>query len=158
MLAFRHIISYNSCGEYHFFMHKSTDLLLKEKNIRPTQIRREILRLFIAMDYALSHSDINMFIGADFDPVTIYRTLTLFESKGLIHNVHEIDRTIKYAYCKNQCNTDGHHDNHPHFHCEQCKQVYCIYNVPIRKMDFPMKFREKKSIITSFGVCETCNK
>jgi Fur family ferric uptake transcriptional regulator len=65
--------------------------LLKKNQLSITESRQRILGLFLKSDGALSHADIEKRIADGIDRVTIYRTLQIFEEKGIIHNIPSSD-------------------------------------------------------------------
>ena len=79
--------------------------LLKEHDLRLTPSRLETLKVFIRHDYALSQPDLEKDLGDDFDRVTLYRTLTSFREKGVIHKVLDDAGATKYALCSHGCGT-----------------------------------------------------
>ncbi|MEY3321815.1 MAG: hypothetical protein RLZZ417_1398, partial [Bacteroidota bacterium] len=58
--------------------------LLKKHDLRLTQVRKEVLSVFLIKEQALSQSDIENDLGKT-DRITLYRTLRSFEDNGLIH-------------------------------------------------------------------------
>ncbi len=105
---------------------------------------------------ALSHADIEKNTGAAFDRVTIYRTLQSFVEHGLIHLIPTTDNSIKYALCKDDCQSGHHHDNHVHFVCDECKQTTCLDDIVIPIIKLPKGFTPYQSEMMISGVCKDC--
>ena len=78
------------------------ELLLTNK-IRKTQFRIELLEVFMNTKYGLSFKDVKERISSTQDKVTIYRALTIFEKKGIIHKVPNTNDVSKYAICAEAC-------------------------------------------------------
>ena len=100
-------------------MNTSTQVTLKEFNLRQTDARAEVLDVFFADSYALAHADIETRLADKFDRVTVYRTLKTFLEKGILHKVLDDEGSTKYALCKQQCHqtAHAHHHDHVHFKC-----------------------------------------
>ncbi|MBC7651231.1 MAG: transcriptional repressor, partial [Deinococcales bacterium] len=94
--------------------------ILKTNNLSITDSRKSILQLFKLSKGALAHADIEKKSSAQFDRVTIYRTLQKFVDKGIIHTIPTADNSVLYALCKDDCSAGHHHDNHVHFICDTC--------------------------------------
>jgi Fur family transcriptional regulator, ferric uptake regulator len=135
----------------------ASDRLLKTFKMRSTPSRQEILQLFLRKDYALSHGDIEKEISSALDRVTVYRTLRTFLDKGLIHKVLDDEGSLKYALCKEACNTVEHHHNHVHFKCTKCGQTNCL-NVEIPLVKLPVGYAGLEQNLLIQGICARCDK
>lgn len=129
--------------------------LLKDFDLRLTPSRKAILNLFLKKDFALSHGDIEKSVPAQFDRVTVYRTLKTFLDKGLIHKVLDDEGGIKYALCTSECNSTGHHHDHVHFKCTLCGQTNCL-SVDIPQIKLPKGYKALELNLLIQGVCENC--
>ena len=85
------------------------DIELKNHQLRPTKIRKVILRMFCEQESALSQKYIEESLQSSFDRVTIYRTLKSFTEKGIIHSIRDGERMIKYAISKEKNATFAFH-------------------------------------------------
>ena len=74
--------------------------VLKGNNLSKTLSRKKLLGLFLKANSALVHAEIEKELHTIIDRVTIYRTLKIFLSKGIIHLTPTIDNSIKYALTK----------------------------------------------------------
>jgi len=135
---------------------KKISTILKENNLSVTGGRQKILQLFLASDGALAHADIEKGAGENFDRVTIYRTLQVFQEKGIIHTIPTTDNSIKYALCKNDCTEGHHHDHHIHFVCEICHNTYCLDGVVTPQINLPANYSLTSVEVVAKGVCEIC--
>ncbi|HEV7348955.1 Fur family transcriptional regulator [Telluribacter sp.] len=129
---------------------------LKDHNLRSTSCREDILDTFLSKEVALSHGDIENYLGERFDRVTIYRTLKTFLEKGIIHKVLD-DEGVRYALCKDHCSEHDHHHDHIHFKCIQCGQTNCLANVHIPAVQLPDGYRANELNLLIQGRCPACN-
>ncbi|MEM9547025.1 MAG: transcriptional repressor [Bacteroidota bacterium] len=136
-------------------MEKALDLL-KKNNLRATPIRKQLLRLFLTSNNALSNQDIEKHLS-EVDRVTLYRTLKSFQEKGIIHRAFDGTGISKYASCSELCDAHEHHDEHLHFHCVECENTFCIDETPIPKLKMPEGFKSFKTKIVVDGVCQNCS-
>lgn len=131
--------------------------LLKKHNLRLTEIRKQILAVFIQSGkQALSSADIEQRLDKS-DRVTLYRTLKSFEETGLIHTAVDGSTKIKYALCSSDCNHEKHFDEHAHFYCTRCKQTTCLNEVVVPEIQLPKDYQlESKQLVLS-GICGDCH-
>jgi Fur family ferric uptake transcriptional regulator len=133
--------------------------LLEDSKIKPTPMRMLVLEQLILQQQNLSLTDIEDLLYPS-DRITIYRTLQTFIQHGLVHSIDTISNGSIYALCSEDCKSDLHLDNHPHFYCESCKQVTCnddfSYTVEI-KPNSP-QYRLNKVEINLKGLCPSCVK
>ncbi|HEY2721316.1 MAG TPA: transcriptional repressor [Chitinophagaceae bacterium] len=131
--------------------------ILKRNNLSVTESRKKILNLFLNVNGALAHGDIEKKAGEKFDRVTVYRTLQTFVEKGIIHIIPTTDNSVRYALCKNNC-TEGHHrDNHVHFTCLQCGITYCLEEVHVPEIRLPKGFLANEIEVVAKGTCSNCS-
>lgn len=130
--------------------------ILKANNLSITDSRKSILALFKLSKGALAHADIEKTSSAQFDRVTIYRTLQTFVDKGIIHTIPTADNSVLYALCKDDCSAGHHHDNHVHFICDVCDTTYCLDHVIIPLVTLPEGFKQKQTDVVVSGVCKNC--
>ena len=131
------------------------DDMLQDHHIKPTAQRLGVLSTFVRKKGAMSLSVIQQSLGKDFDRITLYRTLQLFEEKGLIHKIP--DKGIpSYALCKHDTIAHVHDDNHVHFKCITCDKTYCLDEVEIPEIVLPGKYQARKLNFLIEGVCAQC--
>jgi Fur family ferric uptake transcriptional regulator len=135
---------------------KDITALLKEKQLRSTEIRREILHLFVKYPHALSHGDITDLTGQAYDRVTLYRTLNTFVEKGLIHEIIDHDSKVKYNLCQANCEAGHHHDNHLHFKCNQCEHTFCLTHSEVPRVEVPENYQVQTVDVLLTGLCPQC--
>jgi Fur family transcriptional regulator, ferric uptake regulator len=131
--------------------------LLKSINMSVTDSRRQILDLFLGKKGdALKHSDIEKSLEG-LDRVTIYRTLQTFSEKGIIHSIPASDGSARYALCHGHCSEGHHHDNHVHFHCQECGTTQCLDDVMIPFVKLPRGFLSETIEMVITGYCNNCS-
>ena len=132
-----------------------TDSILRKKAVRITPMRQLLLEYFLQNDGTFGLIELeNSFPKSD--RITMYRTLKTFEEKGIIHSINNGASEIKYALCDEHCTPIHHIDQHPHFQCEQCKQITCIDSLVIPKMEVPKDYIQKEITMMIKGVCPDC--
>lgn len=131
--------------------------MLDEHKLRKTPVRERVLGLFIDNTHALSHSDIEQTLSGEFDRVTIYRTLTSFTEKGLVHKIPAENGVARYALCKDACDEKEHHHSHVHFSCIQCGQTFCLEQVHVPSINLPKGYKFTELNYLASGTCKECN-
>ncbi len=139
-------ISENKAGE-----------LLRNHNMRVTDSRTEILKLFLDNESALSQPDLERSLGNSFDRVTLYRTLTSFLESGLIHKVPDDAGAAKYALCHTGCSNDAHVDEHVHFKCMRCGATNCLDDFNLPRFEAPRGYIFSETNVLIQGICRSCN-
>lgn len=130
--------------------------ILKTHQLSITVSRSSVLTLFLKSKKALSYTTIEHKFSDKFDRVTMYRTLTLFIEKGIIHTIPTSDNTTLYALCKNECTEGHHHDEHVHFICDDCGTTTCLAETNIPKIKLPKGYTAAEIQMVVKGVCERC--
>ena len=103
-----------------------THEILRRNRLRLTNCRIKVLKEFMSSGHALSHADLEKELVTQFDRVTIYRTLSAFVDKGLLHKIPDDTGGVKFALCSESCTSDFHADNHIHFKCMKCGHTECL--------------------------------
>ncbi len=91
-----------------------------------------------------------------FDRVTLYRTLSLLEEKGLIHRVLGIDGT--WRYCGHDPYGTGCPGNHVHLICTKCGKMICLADQEIPKVTAPAEWAIVGKQFLAYGICGECRK
>lgn len=130
--------------------------ILKKNQLSITEGRKKILELFLNSEGALAHADIEKKTGEIFDRVTVYRTLTTFVEKGIIHLIPTTDNSVLYALCKDNCEAGHHHDHHVHFICDVCNKTICLEEVTVPEVKLPKGFTPSHSEMVVTGICDDC--
>lgn len=135
---------------------KNSEELLTNYGLRKTAFRKKLLKLFQDSKETLTVEYIKDKIGRKNDKVTIYRALSTFEKRGLIHQVPDKNNLSRYALCNSKCNSSHHIHHHAHFICDNCDNTFCIeeYDLPKIKKIKGFKFKKLELIIQ--GSCPKC--
>lgn len=131
--------------------------ILKHHDLRITQVRLEILQYFQANKNALSHADLENYFDKKQDRVTIYRTLTSFLEKGLLHKIPDDSGVAKYGLCHHDDKEHTHDDDHVHFKCKKCEKIECLHTLEIPKLNLPKKYKMESANLLIEGICSICN-
>jgi Fur family transcriptional regulator, ferric uptake regulator len=137
-------------------MTNEVDDILRRNNLSVTDSRKKILNLFLNVQGALAHGDIERKAGEKFDRVTVYRTLQTFVDKGIIHTIPTTDNSVRYALCKDNCTEGHHHDNHVHFICDQCGTTLCLEDTLVPEVRLPKGFAANEVEVVVKGLCKDC--
>lgn len=117
--------------------------LIEESTFRLTRPRRVLLEAILAQKGPFSAPSLEKLLsrsekGLGCDPVTIYRTLPVFEELGIIERCDFSDDVTQYEVSLNH---KGHH--HHHIVCNSCKTVvpldFCVVDGQeqlLRKMGY----------------------
>ena len=137
-------------------MTSRVDDLLRRNNLSVTESRKKILNLFLNVQGALAHGDIERKAGEKFDRVTVYRTLQTFVEKGIIHTIPTTDNSVRYALCRDSCTEGHHHDDHVHFICHQCGTTLCLEDVVVPEIKMRKGFSVNEIEVVVKGICLDC--
>lgn len=130
--------------------------VFREKGLKITQFRKKVYQIFENNKAAISVIYIENELRK-FDRITLYRTLKKFKEKGIIHEITFPNKEKRLALCSQDCidNNEIHNHDHIHFHCNECKEVYCV-DIP----NFPKlglsSYRVDRIEIQATGACQKC--
>ena len=91
------------------------ETIIKDKNIKLTAARKELLKILTYAKNPLSYEDIKQDIAMD--KATFYRNITKFEEENIINSFESNDKKRYFEISQKP---------HPHFICSQCFKVECI--------------------------------
>ena len=137
-------------------MTNRVDDILRRNSLSVTESRKKILNLFLSVQGALAHGDIETKAGEKFDRVTVYRTLQTFVEKGIIHTIPTTDNSVRYALRKDNCSEGHHHDNHVHFICLKCGTTLCLEEVVAPEIKIRKGFSVNEIEVVVKGICMDC--
>ncbi|PIQ20390.1 MAG: Fur family transcriptional regulator [Cytophagales bacterium CG18_big_fil_WC_8_21_14_2_50_42_9] len=137
---------------------KDLTQLLQQHNLKVTGPRLSILNILAARDIGTSQPDLENILKPEVDRVTLYRALKTFTDKGIIHKVFDTHGTATYALCSDSCTEHQHHDEHLHFNCTVCNQVYCLNDIQFPEIKLPTGFTSDFMTFTAAGICNRCHK
>jgi Fur family ferric uptake transcriptional regulator len=132
--------------------------VLADRGIRHTNGREDILSMFLEHGHALSQPDLERKLIDKYDRVTIYRTLTLYLEKGILHKVLDDVGAMKYALCPDACHQANHHHAHDHVHfkCLRCGNTTCLDQLEVPAIKLPAGYVLEECNLLMSGVCPSC--
>ena len=131
--------------------------LLDLHHLKKTGPRLKVLAMLSAKNTATSQPDLEGLME-DVDRVTLYRILNVFEEKGIIHKIFDLNGTANYAICTSNCQEHLHHDEHLHFNCTVCNKVYCLNDLSLPAFNLPPGFKADGFALYASGTCPQCNR
>lgn len=130
--------------------------LLAQREIKPTAIRLLVLKAMDAVDYAVSLSDLEGLLQT-VDKSSIFRAITLFHARRLVHSIDDGSGSVKYALCAEDCMCEIP-DLHAHFSCEHCGRTFCIEQLPVPAVRLPEGFELHSVNFVMKGLCDKCRR
>jgi Fur family ferric uptake transcriptional regulator len=137
--------------------HFNFEALLEKHHLKKTGPRLQVLSMLSEKNVATSQPDLESVMD-NIDRVTLYRILNAFEEKGIIHKVFDLNGTANYAMCSSNCGENHHNDEHLHFNCTSCKNVYCLDELDLPPIKLPNGFKPEGFTLYAAGLCPRCNK
>jgi len=137
-------------------MNRDPHEILTSNKLKQTGPRLMVLEHIMGQDVAVSQPELEKTLGKKVDRVTLYRTLSTFEEKGILHKIMDTHGIANFAICNSNCSSQQHHDEHLHFNCVQCNKVYCL-DIKIPKTTIPAGFTMNAIQLMASGICESCN-
>ncbi len=130
--------------------------ILKHHGIRPTAIRILVYRAMAKIQNTFSMTDLETVLET-VDRSSIFRTLTLFSQRHLVHEIEDGSGSKKYCLCHNDhiCNVD---ELHCHFYCEVCHKTFCLDYTHIPIVPYPVGFELRGIDYLLRGVCADCRR
>lgn len=132
----------------------AVDELLIRKGVRPTSNRVLVMRELVKASRPVSLADLEVALDT-LDKTSIFRVLELFAEKDIVHAIEDGSRSVKYELCHG----DVHHsiaDQHVHFFCERCREVFCFEAVNVPLIDVPEGFQANSVNYMLKGLCPKC--
>lgn len=130
------------------------DQLLANAGIRITAVRSLIWRsINHEMSGVFSLSDLEQ-CQPTIDRSTIFRTLSLFAEKQLLHIIDDGSGMQKYCIC--HCSDKEHHHGHIHLSCIVCHETFCLQHVEIPSVPVPEGWEVKEAEYVVKGICPKC--
>lgn len=129
--------------------------LLKAHGLKVTRVRLSTLETIQKSEVALSHAQLEK-LNKKVDRVTLYRTLHIFEDKGIIHRVVNESGTVKYSGCQSDCDHSKPHDQHLHFSCNVCDKTVCLSDQKVEMPVLPTGYQLKNYYLLATGTCPSC--
>ena len=114
--------------------------IIKNKNIKLTPARLELLEILITANKPMCYDDIKYIIKMD--KATFYRNISKFEEEKIISSFESNDKKRYFAF---------ETSIHPHFICNYCNTIKCIDN----SFDVKLENYIIENIIFK-GKCKNC--
>lgn len=127
---------------------------LQERGIRVTAVRLLILKAMMSHPQAFSLADMEEKLDT-VDKSTLFRTISLFHNKRLIHSIDDGSGSMKYSVCSSACLCMPA-DLHAHFACTGCKKTFCLEGVHIPQVKMPEGFELESINFVMKGLCAAC--
>lgn len=148
---------------------EQTETLFQEFDIRPTAVRLMIWRQLDTLDFAFALSDLEGLLPT-VDRSTIFRALSLFVEKGLLHTIDDGSGQQKYCICHayehhehgtDDCCHEQHSDpheecQHVHLSCTMCGRTFCLRSQKIPPVQVPEGFQVLHAQYIIQGICPHC--
>ncbi|MDE7420379.1 MAG: transcriptional repressor [Muribaculaceae bacterium] len=134
--------------------HTDFENILIGKGIKPTANRILVLKELMRNSHPVNLADLEITL-APMDKGSIFRVLQLFSEKEIIHVIEDGSRSLKYELCT----AEHHHtatDQHPHFFCEKCGDLYCLDSISLPDLKLPEAFTVKSINFMIKGICPKC--
>ena len=132
-------------------------VLLDSNGVRPTPLRKKTLSLLLEAAEPLALKDLSEhFTGKRPDRVSLYRTLSLLEQKGIVHKVMGADGA--WRYCAHSPEEEGCPGNHAHFLCLACGRMICLPEQAIPLIALPAGYVVEGKQLMAYGRCCECAK
>lgn len=128
--------------------------LLEQHGIKPTSNRIIVVKALAAEERPSTMSELENKI-LTIDKSGIFRSLMLFREHNLVHSLEDGEGCMRYELCHSHSD-DGDDDMHVHFYCEQCHQMYCLYDTHIPPVALPEGFRMQTVNYVVKGICPAC--
>ncbi len=129
---------------------------LTSKGVKPTSNRILVMRELLKASRPLSLADLEELFGHTLDKASIFRVLELFSEKDVVHVIEDGSRSLKFELCHGS----SHHsiaDQHVHFFCEQCKEIFCLPNIKVPILELPEGFSSHSVNYLIKGNCPKCS-
>ena len=116
--------------------------IIKDKNLKLTPARVEILEILVTRNRPISYEDIKDELSMD--KATFYRNIAKFEENAIIRSFESNDKKRYFSLEENF---------HPHFICTKCNTISCLSEKKLINMD---GYKIESIIIK--GICPLCLK
>ncbi len=133
-------------------MTTSTSVLLKKNHLSLTSCRKDILSALLNVTGTISYRELTSLLENRYSRATVYRTLKVFEKKGILRKITIDSRDVCYEIKKFESNID----THAHFFCRKCGNLICLeepVKIPVR---VPKNFFTEEAEIVVKGLCHNC--
>lgn len=133
---------------------KDIEQMLVSHGIRPTANRIVVVRAMSHKSSPFTLAELEEEIGT-IDKSVIFRTLTMFKDKHLVHVLEGSSDGVRYELCRSH---SGEHDDdtHVHFYCEHCGKTICLPSLAIPQVTLPEGYVVHTVNYVIKGICPAC--
>ena len=129
------------------------DIILSQHGIKPTANRLLVLKALADFHRPVTMAELEDRIDT-IDKSGIFRTLSLFKERHLLHQIEDGCEGVRYELCHAKGDTDD--DRHVHFHSEVCHRTFCLEDLPIPQVQYPAGYEVESVNYMAKGVCPEC--
>ena len=129
--------------------------LLEQHGIKPTSNRIVVARALAEAEHPASIADLERRI-LTIDKSGIFRSLMLFRDHHLVHALEDGEGGVKYELCLSH-DDDEDDDQHVHFYCKRCHEIYCLYDMPVPQVEVPEGYEVRSVNYLNKGLCPKCS-
>lgn len=129
--------------------------LLEQHGIKPTSNRIVVAKALAEAEHPASIADLERRI-LTIDKSGIFRSLMLFRDHHLVHALEDGEGGVKYELCHSHDDEEDD-DQHVHFYCERCHEIYCLYDMPVPQVEVPEGYEVRSVNYLIKGLCPKCS-
>lgn len=134
---------------------KQIEGLLEQHGIKLTANRILIAKIMSKLDYPISMKELETML-LTMDKSSIFRTLSLFKSHHLVHQMEDGNDIVRYELCHSHSEEEDE-DIHVHFYCEHCHRTFCLNEISVPQVNLPVGYRQTAVNYMIKGICPDCS-
>ena len=134
---------------------KQIEGLLEQHGIKLTANRILIAKEMSTLDYPISMKELETML-LTMDKSSIFRTLSLFKSHHLVHQMEDGNDIVRYELCHSHSEEEDE-DIHVHFYCEHCHRTFCLNEISVPQVNLPVGYRQTAVNYMIKGICPDCS-
>lgn len=134
---------------------KQIEGLLERHGIKLTANRILIAKIMSTLDYPISMKELETML-LTMDKSSIFRTLSLFKSHHLVHQMEDGNNIVRYELCHSHSEEEDE-DIHVHFYCEHCHRTFCLNEISVPQVNLPVGYRQTAVNYMIKGICPDCS-
>lgn len=134
---------------------KQIEGLLEQHGIKLTANRILIAKIMSTLDYPISMKELET-MHLTMDKSSIFRTLSLFKSHHLVHQMEDGNDIVRYELCHSHSEEEDE-DIHVHFYCEHCHRTFCLNEISVPQVNLPVGYRQTAVNYMIKGICPDCS-
>ena len=129
--------------------------ILQFRDVKPTANRILVVRAMQALSRPVSLPELEDILSP-MDKSSIFRVLTLFVLKHVVHEIEDGSGMMRYELCGGGEDGCSLEDMHTHFYCERCRQTFCFKSISIPKIPLPEGYEMHSVNYMVKGLCPEC--